>query len=379
MGTLMSRRLLPIILLWFLGFPGEVAAQELEIPPGMSPRPTPECGGAPMMALWEAERIERLEEIAGRAVGTWTHAMEPRLTEASRGVERALVEETLSLYHVCLAAQPPRSDVCVAAASGRPDLCEAEDDPGKRGMCRMVAMAVVASETGDPTPCDLLETPARRDTCFFGATGRPRCTAGAAACLRSLWLTPGSCRIPGILSSWVTGLRFFCRWALWIEAARGVGGCDDGLGGAWRDGCLAVAARAPGACPSPGRFETGLILDSQCRDAAVGRILAPAVQWADGAATLSVVLYNPFQEAARCVLHLEAEASDGAVRRGTSPPFVLAGNARAWRGVTLPLDLRVVPASRDWSWRVLPDCAFALHVLEGGGEAGSGAFTTFDG
>ncbi len=376
----MFRPLLSLIILALCCLPnGAEGEEELEIPPGMSQRPTPECGGVPMLALWEAERIERLETIAGKILGAWVHAVEPRLNGAAQDVERALVEEVRSRYRACLAELPTQGAVCVAAASGRQELCEAEDDPGKRGVCRMVTTAIRASETGDPAPCDLLETPESRDTCVLRATGRPRCTAGPIACLLELWLTPGNCRVPGVFSSWPTGFRFLCRWSLWIEAARGVGGCEQGLGGAWRGGCQAVGARAPEACPPPGRYETGLLLDSRCRDAAVGRVIAPSVKWHRGSTTLSVTLYNPFREAADCVLHLEAEAPDGVVRHVVTPTFGLPGNPRAWRGETVPLDVRVSPASQAWTWRVRPDCVFALHVLEGAGEAGPGAVATFDG
>jgi len=357
-----------------------VAAQDvMEIPPGMSPRPTPECGGAPMMAFWEAERIERLEGIAGAQVGRWVHDLEPRLVAASEAVERSWIQEVRARYDRCLQGQPLRGAVCVAAAAGRPELCEVEDDPYKRGMCRMVSLSALASATRDPAPCDLLDTPSQRDGCVYRATGLPRCTGEPARCALALWLSPGSCRIPGVLTSWVTALRFLCRWTLWAEAARGVAGCDEGLGQEWREGCRAVAARAPDACPPPGAHEAGLILDSGCRDAAVSGLISPEVLQIGEAAALSVTLFNPFQEAARCVLHLEARRGGATLRRVTSPAFALAGNTRAWRGETVPLDLWIESAEPTWTWSVHPDCTWPLHVLEGAGEAGPRAVATFDG
>ena len=380
MGTLMDRALAPILLLAICCLPtGAAGAQPQEIPPGMSPRPTAECGGAPMLALWEAERVERLEGIAGEVIGGWIHRLEPRLDGVAQEVERTLKDETRSRYDACLASRAPRSAVCVAAASGRPELCGMVDDPEKRDICRMVVSAIRASETGNLAPCDLLEDPGNRDACVLRATGRPRCTAGGASCLLQSWLTPGSCRSPGALTGSVTALRFLCRWALWIEAARGIGDCARGLGGDWQGGCRAVAARAPEACPPPGRYETGVRLDGPCRDAAVGSVTNPVVRWREGAAVLSVTLFNPFREAARCVLHLEAEAPDGAVRTAVTGVFSLPGNLWSWRGEVVPLDVRVAPASPDWTWTVRPDCTFALHVLEGVGEAGPGAAATFDG
>lgn len=376
----MLRSLLIPMLLGLCCLPAGATAQEaLEIPPGMSPRPTPECGGAPMMALWEAERIERLEGIAGAAVGAWVHDLEPRLVGAALAVERDLIQEARARYDACVERSPPRSAVCVAAAAGRPELCDAEDHLFKRGMCQVVTTAARASAAGDPTPCDLLETPALRDSCVQRATGLLRCSADPMSCLLGLWLTPGACRLPGVLTTWITPLRFLCRWTLWAEAARGAGGCDEGLGGAWRQGCQAVAARAPHACPPPGRYEAGLILDSPCRDAAVAKLFAPDVRLADDGAILSVTLFNPFREAARCVLHLQARGPLGPVARVRSEPVELAGTTRSWRGQTLPLEVRVTPVDPSWTWMVRPDCNWSLHVLEGAGEAGAGAVATFDG
>jgi hypothetical protein len=376
----MVRSLHLLIVLGLCCLSAGVAGQEVqEIPPGMSRRPTPECGGAPMMALWEAERIERLEGIASAAVAAWMHGLEPRLVAAATAVERDLIEATRRRYEACLATRTPRDAVCVAAAAGRAELCDVEADPYKRDMCRLVTTATVASAGRDPAPCELLETAGRRDACVHRSTGLLRCTGDPALCLLGAWLTPGSCRIPGILTSWVTPLRFLCRWILWIEAARGAGGCEEGLGDGWRDGCQAVAARAPEACPPPGRHEAGIALDSDCRDDAVARLLSPRVQHAPGRVTLSVTLFNPFREAARCVLHLQAMGPIGPAARVTTASFELAGNARAWRGQTVPLDLRISPAEPSWTWSVRPDCTFSLHVLEGAGEAGAGAVATFDG
>lgn len=359
--------------------PGRLAAaDDLEIPPGMSgPRPTPECGGAPMLALWEAERVERLQEIAVAVVGAFVHDLEPRLSATATDVERDLVQDARTRYSECLATLDFRDAVCVAAAAGRPELCAAVINPEKRAACRLMATAIRAADTGRIAPCDLLAEPALRDLCVLRATGRPRCSAGLAACLFQLWLSPGSCRSPGILTGWVTGLRYYCRWTLWIEAARGAGDCGHGLAGAWSRGCRAVAARAPAACPPPGRYEAGILLDSTCREQAVVRLLAPVVRWHEGTANLSVTLYNPFREAARCVLHMEAVEPDGRVHRVTTPGLALPGTPRAWRGRNAPVDVMVAPASQAWTWRVRPDCVFALHVLEGVGQAGPGDRTTF--
>ncbi len=379
----MIARPLPVLLTLFavVAAPasGAMAQDRMEIPPGMSPRPTPECGGAPMMALWEAERIERLEGIAGAQVGRWVHDLEPRLVAAAEAVERSMVQDARGRYDRCLLEQPLRGAVCVAAAAGRPELCEVEDDPYKRGMCRMVTVSALASATRDPAPCDLLDTASRRDACVYRTTGLPRCTGDPAGCALELWLSPGSCRIPGVLTSWITGLRFLCRWILWAEAARGVAGCDEGLGPQWREGCQAVAARAPEACPPPGSHEAGLILDSECRDVAVSGLVAPEVRRVGEATAISVTLFNPFREAARCVLHLEAHADGASLRRVTSPVFELAGNTRSWRGETAPLDLWIESADPTWTWSVQPDCTWPLHVLEGAGEAGPRAVATFDG
>ena len=357
----------------------EVSAEDLrEIPPGMPPRPTPECGGEPMIALWEAERIERLEGIAGDVIGPWFHALEPRLRAVGEDIEQTLIDTTLERYERCLAAQPVRDVVCVAAASGRAELCDLHGQIEKRGECRMVVEAIRATETRDPTPCELLEPAARRDACVLRTTGHFRCTGGSATCLLHPLFTPGGCGRLGVLSRWQTPIRTLCRWVLWLEAARGEGACDAGLDGDWGEGCRAVSARAPEACPPPSPFETGLILDSVCRDEAVGRILSPQVDWAEGTATLSVVLYNPFREAARCTLNLEGRESGGPVHRVSTPVFQLPGNTRSWRGEVIPFDVRIEPVAGGLSWRVRPECSFTLRVLEGTGEAGADAAATFD-